>query len=625
MGGGYHLRTFGQLRLVDSDGNVVACPERGLLILAYLAASEQKLASRETLATLIWPDREKAIAFKNLRSTLWRMRLLVTRAGAVLSATETEVSLGALSCDIAEFVALDSSQETFRKALLLWRETFLAFADLPAGRYADWVTEMRGAFTDQLRAGLISAEGRFPDRSMLRTACAHLLELDPGDTAIVEILERVSHGPVLKAPLPKTTSPGAPSPKAPSPGTPSLGTWLQPGAFAWEAAAQDVAPEAAPVPRVALLPPAACGGDPALHAVSVAVIEDITIGLCALRSMSVVAPYTAERIREAADKAAILERYGVTYALDCRMSDRGLFTQLIFLPSDQIVWAERFAVSPAGLLQQRQEIAYHVAVAVTQQIESGRAEHLDYLAQPEAYYAYLGGLRHLSGLGLPEVRRARRDFRDALKHRQDFAPALSGIARTFATEWLLTARGDGELLSLAERHARDALESNDHLPAAHREVGVVKLYQGDLDESLSALDRAEQLSPHYADVLYSHADTLVHASRPAEALEKLGKALSLNPLAPDAYLWSAAGASYFLGQYEQAISFAQRMKDKTPADRIVAASWAMLGDRKRARLHRIRASKANPTFEVDKWLAVVPFKEQWQKDLYREGLKKAGF
>jgi hypothetical protein len=35
--------------------------------------------------------------------------------------------------------------------------------------------------------------------------------------------------------------------------------------------------------------------------------------------------------------------------------------------------------------------------------------------------------------------------------------------------------------------------------------------------------------------------------------------------------------------------------------------------------------EANPNFDVDTWLAAVPSKEQWHKDLYREGLKKAGF
>lgn len=446
VGGGYHLQTFGELRLVDSSGGVAACPERGLLILAYLCVSEQKTASREKLATLIWPDREKSVAFKNLRSTLWRMRHLATADGPLLASIESEVALGTLSCDVSGFDALGGSEETFRKALALWRESFLASADLPAGRYTDWIMRKRQGFTEMLRKALIDAEERFADRSMLRSACAHLLELDPADTAVLEILERVGHGQLLNG------------------GRTPARVLLQPTAFVGETV-EGASPAAPPLPRVALLPPAALGGDPTLHTVSVAVIEDITIGLCSLRSMSVVAPYTAERIRDAADKAAFLQKHGVTYALDCRLSDQGLFTQLIFLPSDEIIWADRFTISPVGLIQQRQEIAYHVARAVTEQVERGQAEHLDYAAHPEAYYAYLGGLRHLSGLGLPDVRRARRDFRDAIRLKPDFAPALSGISRTYATEWLLTAQGNNDLLSLAERHARGRCKAtNSFLP-----------------------------------------------------------------------------------------------------------------------------------------------------------------
>lgn len=154
---------------------------------------------------------------------------------------------------------------------------------------------------------------------------------------------------------------------------------------------------------------------------------------------------------------------------------------------------------------------------------------------------------------------------------------------------------------------------------------MTKLYLGDVDESVAALSHAENLSPHFADVIYSHADTLVHASRPGDALEKIKKAIALNPLAPDSYLWCAAGASYFLEQYEDAVAYVEAMKDKTPAHRIAAASLAMMGDRRRAHVYRQRAAALNPVFDVEKWLSVVPFKEQWQKDLYREGLLKAGF
>jgi hypothetical protein len=67
------------------------------------------------------------------------------------------------------------------------------------------------------------------------------------------------------------------------------------------------------------------------------------------------------------------------------------------------------------------------------------------------------------------------------------------------------------------------------------------------------------------------------------------------------------------------------MVDGDLADRLSAASWAMLGDEKKSRFFVRRALESNPQFDIDNWLAIVPFKEQWQKDIYREGLKKAGF
>ena len=82
----------------------------------------------------------------------------------------------------------------------------------------------------------------------------------------------------------------------------------------------------------------------------------------------------------------------------------------------------------------------------------------------------------------------------------------------------------------------------------------------------------EELSPHYADVICSHADSLTHGANPKAALVKVSTALDLNPLAPDYYYWTAAGASYFLGEYTEALSYLDRMRDAGPASRLAAAS-----------------------------------------------------
>ncbi|MFL0692886.1 tetratricopeptide repeat protein [Rhizobium sp. AQ_MP] len=384
-------------------------------------------------------------------------------------------------------------------------------------------------------------------------------------------------------------------------------------------------PVVASLPRLALLPPETQEGSYANHQVANALIEDLTIGLCASRSVRVVAPYTAQKFRASNDKAALLRRHEVHYALDTRRSGDWLFAQLVFLPADDVVWATRFKLDAMQTLQQRSVIAEAIQTSIIERMQGNDAPFENFKAGPEAYFAYLSGLHELSEVSLPALRRARKQFRSSVAHDRDFAPALAGLSRTLTLEWVLTAQGDDALLAEAERLARQAIETDSLSALAFKELGVSQLYRGRIDDSLAALQEAERLSPHYAEAIYSHGDSLTHASRPGLAIEKLKQAISLNPIAPDVYLWAAAGACYFLEDYAQALSYVDRMQDKKPATRLAAACCAMLGDLKRARLHRLRFLKDNPSFDLDNWLAMVPHKEQWQTELYREGLVRAGF
>ncbi len=51
----------------------------------------------------------------------------------------------------------------------------------------------------------------------------------------------------------------------------------------------------------------------------------------------------------------------------------------------------------------------------------------------------------------------------------------------------------------------------------------------------------------------------------------------------------------------------------------------MLGNREEAERERDRALQLNPHFDIETWLSAIPIKERWQKDMYRTGLRQAGF
>ncbi|MGO7586578.1 SARP family transcriptional regulator [Rhizobium ruizarguesonis] len=645
------LESFGELRLIDLTGQPVAFPEKGLLAICYLldhylqnrAGSEYP---RSALARFLWDSHDNPDIMANLRKTISRIQARQTELGTellIFTATGVRIKPDAFVCDIFELAKPDGdgALENLRRLVAVLRQDFLAVLADQSVSTRQWIAGQRdrhmAILVDALKTALPTARSR-EDISLIKEAALRIFRDAPDDENIRRILleayesegqlenarrlfEASRHGleSALDIGLDVQALREVRKVFAGSQSPPSVMEPLSDGGSR----------VARPLPRLVLLPPGGMDAAGALQMLSGPLIEDVTIGLCALNTVSVVAPHTAARIARHADKAELILRHSISYVLDTRLTDSAgvpsLFVQLIHAGSDEVIWAERFNLEKYDLISHRRDIARRIARELAGQVRRHETMRHSFEGNSAAYHSYLLGLRDVKRLSLPDIRRSRKAFREALQHSAHFAPALSGLSRTFVVEWLLTARGDRELLGLAEDYANRAIVADPSLAAGFRELGVAKLYLGDIDESLLALKLAEELSPHYADGIASYADTLVHASRPADALIKIDRAISLNPLSPTDYLWTAAGANFALGHYTEALEQISAMDDRTPADRLSAACWAMLGDTKNARLYMRKVREIYPDFDVDKWLSVVPFKEQWQKEQYREALRRAGF
>jgi TolB-like protein/tetratricopeptide (TPR) repeat protein len=363
---------------------------------------------------------------------------------------------------------------------------------------------------------------------------------------------------------------------------------------------------------------------------AIGLLEDVTIGLCQAKTLSVVAPFTAQRIATDADgRADAYLRHNVSYVLETRLgrkvSGPTLFAELVDLRGDETIWADRFDVSTDHLPRTYDEIIRRIATTVVGQIERNEFSRIAQVSTADAYQNFLIGQHHLKTIDLPDVRRARKSFRAALKQAPEFSSALSGLARSEHIEWLLTARGDTELLRSAELHSLKAILADGDNAGGYHQLGVTKLYLGAFDESIDAFRGAEQSAPSHADLIADYADTLVHASDPESGLAKIKLAIELNPLCPDLYWWTAAGANYSLGRYQDALDCLSHVTDQSHIFRFAAACWGMLGERKKALRLMRKTMENHPGFEIEKWLSIIPIRENWQKDLYREGLRKAGF
>jgi len=598
------LQTFGELRLWQVGRGDVPLPEKALLLLAYMHVEGIERLHRNQVASLMWSESDQSSARASLRKMVERIRRVQEKGWLVPLTADADViclAAGTVASDVDVFLGAANAEELKAMSGLL-RQPFLQ-GSAPIA-YSVWRNQQVERLFRRVLAALQEVWSRPPAARNLDDIIetGHLLlERYPEENSIREIVIKARHG----------------GRSAIAPAASAVGLYP-----AVRSVTETILPPRGELPRLVLLPPTIHGA--VLPSLASALIEDITLGLCGLRSVTVVAPYTAEKIRSMPDKAAQLQKHDITYVIDTALSDEGLFVQMIFLPTDSIIWAERFPL-PHDHIALRRSIANSIVKAIVAELRKTEGAVADVRSNPEVYLSYLKASHHLKGITLPDVRRARSGFKDTLKLDSSFAPAYAALARTFSMEWVLTARGDRNLLSQAEASARLAIKGNAELSSAYRELGVAKLYLGDVDESLEALERAEVLSPHFADAIFSYADTLVHASRPSEGLIKIEKAISLNPLAPDDYYWSAAGAAYFLGRFEDAIGYIDRMASPDSGHRLAAASWAMLGNNRKARLHRRKVYELNPHFDLELWLSILPVKEQWQKDLYREGLLKAGF
>ena len=602
----FNLSTFGSCQLVTPKGDLVRVPAMAAVALVYLYYEDRPVLRRD-LASILWSG-DHQTALTNLRSTLWRFASSMPKGGPKLLEQDDQyvsVNRKALTCDLS-VLEVENPRERLKQLCDGIAKGFMPSFGNGSRPVDRWVRDFRIMLLETIRSDflLLCGPSSNPENhSDLKRAALLLLDAEPQDDEVRQALRVLTEFGSSAAQMPASVAP-IPQPYQ-TPSEPNTGTTA--------------------LPRVALLPPVSTDSGVTEGTIGSALVEDLTIGLCASRTVSVVAPYTSEKITTSSDKAALLQKHNVIYALDTRQTDRGIFAQLIFMPTDEIIWASRFSLEVSDTAGERNRVYQAIHDNIAERVNTYSSFLDEFRETPEAYFSYLQGLQSMNRLTLPSVRRARKHFKEALKYKERLPSALAGLSRTLSMEWVLTTRGDSELLLEAERLSRVAIEEDNMAAGAYKELGVSQLYMGKIDDSIHALSEAEHLSPHYADVLCSHADSLTHGASPKIALEKVEAAIGLNPMAPDSYLWTAAGANYFVGEYQDALKYINKMRDRSSASRLAAACWGMLGETSKARLCRNRVLKDNPDFDLEQWLSMIPIKENWQTEHYREGLLKAGF
>jgi tetratricopeptide (TPR) repeat protein len=383
------------------------------------------------------------------------------------------------------------------------------------------------------------------------------------------------------------------------------------------------------IPRLSVLFPSLPSGRKRERSLVTWLLQDVTLGLCCLRSVSVVAPYTSWSLDASDAERADFAMFGIDYFVKTELTQDHerpfLYATLIDAHTRTVQWAERFPLGRTDVPACHRDLSLRIAFSLASTVEDLELARIPTDRDATAYHWYLIGQRELRNLDLPSVRRARQAFRSALARCPDYAAAHSGLSGALHREWLLLARGDRETLaesvSLAERAV--ALDPED--ARGYRELGTSSLYSRCFDQSLEAFSEAEKKCPQHADMLADFGDALAHSGQPEQGLRKMEQATWLNPLIPDHYHWCAASMNYQLRRYDLAIETIAKMTDKTCALRLLAASHAKLGQRQEAQRCVRKVMETYPDFSIGRWIAIVPNRNADDKRHYADGLRLAGF
>lgn len=330
------------------------------------------------------------------------------------------------------------------------------------------------------------------------------------------------------------------------------------------------APEG-PIDSIAVLPLVNLSGDATKDYFADGMTQELISSLAKIESLRVISRTSVARYKGTTKPLPVIAR-----ELDVRAILEGavlleedrvrLNVQLIYAPTDRTLWAETYDRDLRDVLALQSDLAMMIAEMIEVRLTPSeeaviiRAARVD----PQAYRAYLRG-RFYWGLRSEEgAQRAIEQFRQALEHDPDYAPAYSGLADAYQLLAVYNAERHQEMMPMAKAAAEKALELDPRLAEAHASLGVVELlYEWNWSAAERELLTAIDLNPGYAAAHQWYGIYLVAMGRTVEARASLRRAQTLDPLS-SSISENLGWVAYCAGDYTGALTQLRKTLEQDP-------------------------------------------------------------
>jgi len=392
-------------------------------------------------------------------------------------------------------------------------------------------------------------------------------------------------------------------------------------------------------PSLAVLPFRLVGDQVRYAALASALPDELITELSRLRWLFITARGSSFRV-SATDTAFrdIGRLLGVRYCLwgALEVSDRRLVitVELVDAHDEGIVWADRFSGRIDDVHAMREEIRARVLMALDLRIPIHEAA-LARLVVPEdldAWSAYHLGLQHIYRFNRVDNAAAAQLFQRAVTLDPCFARAHAGLSFVhFQTAFMRYTDDLAGEIRAARRSAERGLELDALDPFVNFTMGRSYWLDGDLDSSLSWLERATSISPNYAQGIYARAWTETLAGRASEGQMHVDLAMRLSPIDPLYYAMMATRAftHMLVGDDVQAAEWAERGARSPGAHvliaMIAAAAQSLKGDAARAEWWATNVRGRNAALDRGDFLRAFPMRSESMRTRVLQALTKLGF
>ena len=367
------------------------------------------------------------------------------------------------------------------------------------------------------------------------------------------------------------------------------------------------------------------------------IVDDLTTNLARHPGLLVISRESAFHYKNTSlDIPQIADSLGVRYLLHGTVRRHPEFTRLNVHLTDTstsaLLWAQSYDVRMSDFFSLQGEIIEKIISTLVTKDGPGYQQDfgMPLTDNLHAYDSYLFGRQlFYTFASKEENRKARKYFRKAIEYDPDFAMAYSMLAWTHAFDamngW---SEIRAESLAGARKITSKALSLDPSMPVAYFVRGLTYRETGDYVKALVEAEKAIEHDPNYANAHVLLATLLYYAGRPEEGLQRIIKAMQLNPHHPYNYSFHLGQAHFILGDYENAISaFRKGIASNPAAERLhvwLAAAYAQHDMMDDAGWEVDQVLMLNPEFSIQRMQDTFPFKYKDDRQHFLAALQKAG-